>query len=143
MLSFAVTYSNQLSTIRLGGWSALSLQKGMARMSSLHSRKELRSACFPFVALLNSYLYTREHSALFLQSHWIAPTQAAGLLTYELWLILTCESSDSHRQQTTFAAFRYVLRTPQISICKFEPDWDAEVAWSVSYAPGPARFILY
>ena len=41
--------------------------------------------------------------------------------------LLTCESSDSHRQQTTFAAFRYVLRTLQISICKFEPDREAEV----------------
>ena len=43
--------------------------------------------------------------------------------------------------QKLFAwSVRYVLRTPQISICKFEPDREAEVAWSVSYAPGPAKF---
>ena len=37
--------------------------------------------------------------------------QHGFLPTYEPWLIQTCESSDSHRQQTTFAAFRYVLRS--------------------------------
>ena len=71
--------------------------------------------------------FIRKPSDSLLQSARIAPTQAVGLLTYELWLILTCESSDSHRQQTTFAAFRYVLRTLQISICKLEPDREAEV----------------
>ena len=42
------------------------------------------AACFPFAKLLNSYLYTRGHSALFLQSHWIAQSQAAGLLATSL-----------------------------------------------------------
>ena len=56
-----------------------------------------------------------------------APTRAVGLPTYEPRLIPTCESSDSHRQQTKFAAFRYVLRPPRIYICKFEPGREAEV----------------
>ena len=50
-----------------------------------------RAAYFPFVELLNSYIYTREHSALFLQSLRIARSQESNL--------------DSCRQRTKFAAF--------------------------------------
>ena len=60
MLSSVPTYSILLSTIFDG---PPSLQRGK------------RAACFPFVELLNSYLYTREHSALFLQSLRIARYQ--------------------------------------------------------------------
>ncbi len=38
----------------------------LKRMVPLSLQNGKRAACFPFVALLNSYLYTREHSALFL-----------------------------------------------------------------------------
>ena len=38
-------------------------------------QKGKRAACFPFEELLNSYLYTREHSALHLQSLRIAPSR--------------------------------------------------------------------
>ena len=40
----------------------------------------------------------------------VSRIQPGFLPTYEPWLIPTCESSNSHRQQTTFAAFRYVPR---------------------------------
>ena len=44
-------------------------------MVPLSLQRGKRAACFPFVELLNSYLYTREHSALFLQSLRIARSQ--------------------------------------------------------------------
>ena len=101
----------------------------MKRILSLHSRKELRFASIPLVQLflLVLLMFMKISFASLLQSARIAPTQAVGLLTYEPWLIPTCESSDSHRQQTKFAAFRYVLRPPRIYICKFEPGREAEV----------------
>ena len=54
MLSYALTYSILLSTSRR--LVPLSLQNGK------------RAACLPFVELLSSYLYTREHSASRLKS---------------------------------------------------------------------------
>ena len=42
-----------------------------------------RAACFPFAELLNSYLYTREHSALLLQSHWVARSRESDKILAE------------------------------------------------------------
>ena len=51
------------------------------------------------------------------------------LPTYEPWLIPTCESYDSHRQQTKFAAFRCGSNQ---SLYFFESGWDTEVVFGCS-----------
>ena len=51
-----------------------------------------RAACFPFAEFLNSYLYTKEHSALLLQSHWVARSRAVGLLSKDKVLSLLATS---------------------------------------------------
>ena len=91
----------------------------MKRILSLHSRKELRFASIPLVQLflLVLLMFMKISSASLLQSARIAPTQAVGLLTYEPWLIPTCESSDSHRQQTKFAAFTLSLQNGKRVAC--------------------------
>ena len=95
ILSFALTKWYQLSPICA------------ADGPPFLSRKELRSARFPCVSFSVLKFYKR----IFLFTPAICkdctvPRIRSGFLpTYEPWLIPTCESSDSHRQQTKFAAF--------------------------------------
>ncbi len=60
-----------------------------------------------------SFMHSREPQAC-------RPEFLRNLPTYEPWLIPTCESSDSHRQQTKFAALRSALKLEnRYYICNF------------------------
>lgn len=117
VLSFALTYSNQLSTSRR--LVPLSLQKGAA-FCKLSFNATFPSCPFYrktfLIHSLTSYLsfmHSREPQAC-------RPEFLRNLPTYEPWLIPTCESSDSHRRQTKFAALRSALKLEnRYYICNF------------------------
>ena len=74
------------------------------------------TACFPFVHLcpscpFNIYRNIFRFIPAICKDCTVSRIQPGFLPTYEPWLIPTCESSDSHRQRTTFAA----LRSPFLS----------------------------
>ena len=100
LLSLILTLRNQLSTICA------------ADGPPFLSRKELRFASFPFLSFRILIFYKEKFlftPAILLDC--TVPRIRSGFLpTYEPWLIPTCESYDSHRQQTGFAAFTFSLQ---------------------------------
>ena len=79
------------------------------------SRKELRFASFPLMQLFLLVLFifykkTFRFTPAICKDCTVSRIQPGFLPTYEPWLIPTCESSNSHRQQTTFAAFPLSLQ---------------------------------
>ena len=117
LLSHIQTTWNQLSTSHK--LVPLSLQKGAA-FCKLSFNATFPSCPFYrktfLIHSLTSYLsfmHSREPQAC-------RPEFLRNLPTYEPWLIPTCESSDSHRQQTKFAALRSALKLEnRYYICNF------------------------
>ena len=98
MLSSVPTYSILLSTIFDG--PPLSPERETCCMLSI-------CGAFEFLPL---YKRTFRFVPAILEDCTVPRIRSGFLPTYEPWLIPTCESYDSHRQQTGFAAFTFSLQ---------------------------------
>ena len=98
-------------------------------MVPLSLQRGKRAACFPFVELLNSYLYTREHSALFLQSLRIARSRESvqdscrpmSLGSYRP-ANLMIRTDSKHSLRLFDMSFFLVTRLLNARICLFRTD---------------------